>query len=182
MEDLTPIRGIGWLVLFALFFAVAVLAMSLRRDVPGHRVGRLLVVPLVSGGLMVGGIGLSQSDELSDIVPFLDRPVNVILALGAAFLAVALADFLITRLATLPERLWRWRSSATRADVGLAVFVGGAALILLVASLRIADREAAELTDSSATALGSVWGLEVEGVTDLPGQPLGLALRSEVDG
>lgn len=182
MGDLTPIRGIGWLILFSLFFAVAILAMSLRRDVPGHRVGGLLVIPLVSGVLLLGGIGLSQSEELSDILPFLRRPVTAILAVGAAFLAVAVADFLFTRLATLPERLWNWRSSATRANVGLAVFVGGAALVVLVALLRVEGREGIEPTDSSATALGSAWGLEVEGVTDLPGQPLGVALRGKDDG
>lgn len=115
--------------------------MSGRRDVQGGRIGPLLVIPLISGALLVAVLGLRLKDDISRFLPFLTRPITAVVTAGQLSWALAVADRLISRFAKLPNRLWRKRSTRWLGDIGLGVFVGGAALVSGVVMLRLSGAQ-----------------------------------------
>jgi hypothetical protein len=177
MAELTGLFGVEWATVFFVLFGLVLIVMSGRRDVQGGRIGPLLVIPLVSGALLLVALGLRLRDDIPRFLPFLVRPITAVLTVGVAFAAFAVADLLVTRFAKLPNRLWRNRSPRSLGDVGLVVFVGGAALVSGVAMFRLS---ATTRVEAPATGLGA--RLTVENVYPLPSAPLDVELRSARDG
>jgi hypothetical protein len=177
MAELTGLFGVDWATVFFILFGLVLVAMSTRHDVQGVRVGPVLVIPLVSGVLLVTALSIRLADDISRFFPFLARPITAVLTAGAAFVAYAVADLLFTRFAKLPARLWRRDPPPWLGDAGLAVVVGGAALVSGVAMFRLS---AATNVEPPATGLGA--GFTIETTHALPSAPLDVELRSERDG
>ena len=177
MAELTGLYGVEWATVFFILFGLALIAMSGRRDVPGSRVGPLLVIPLLSGALLVAVLWLRLKDDISRFLPFLTRPITLGLTAGLAFVAFAVTDVLLTRFGGLPRRVWRTHDPRLPGDVGLAVFVGGAALVSVVVMLGLSGVAKVE---PPASGLGA--RLTVETVYPLPSAPLDVELRSARDG
>jgi hypothetical protein len=177
MAELTGLYGVDWATVFVVLFGLALVAMSVRRDLHGARVGPFLVIPMLSGVLLITGVSIRMADNISRFFPFLARPVSAVLTVGAAFVAFAVADLLFTRFAKLPARLWRRGSLPWLDEAGLVIFVGGAALVSGVAMFSLS---AVAVVARPANGLGATF--KVETTYPLPSAPLDVALRSERDG
>ncbi len=177
MAELTGLFGIDWAVVFFFLFGATLVAMSRRRDIEGFRVVGFLVIPVLAGTLLLVEFSIRYNSFVRRFFPFLRRPVTVTLVVAVAFVAVAVADLLLTRLARLPGQLWRRPSRARLGDAGLALFIGGPAIAALVTMT--------VLTNSifiQPAATGLALGLRIETVRALPGPPFGIALRGPRDG
>jgi hypothetical protein len=177
MAELTGLFGFDWAIVFFTLFGGALAAMSRRRDVRGLRVAGFLLIPLWSGIGLVVALWVRFPNEISRFLPFLRRPVTALLMVGVAVMAVAMADLVFSRLARLPGRLWNGSSRPWLGDLGLLIFVGGAALVSLGAMLGLAT---AVYIQPAAPGLSG--RLTVQAAHPLPSGPLGVAVRSESDG
>ena len=177
MAELTGLFGLDWAIVFLTLFGGALVVMSRRRDVQGHRVTGFLVVPVVSGMVLVLALWARFPNEIHRFFPFLRRPVTALLIVGAAVMAVAMADLIFTRLARLPGRLWKRTSQPWLGDVGLVIFVGGATIVSLGGMLALTT---AVYVQPTAPGLGT--RVTVKAVHPLPSGPLGIVVRSERDG
>lgn len=177
MTELTGLFGVDWATVFFVLFGLVLVVMSVRRDVQGVRLGPFLVIPLVSGALLIGVLITRMADDISRFSPFLTRPVTALVTVGSAFVAIAVADLLFRRLAGLPERWWGESAPPWIHDFALALIVGGAALASGVAMFRLS---AVTHVEPPASGLGATF--TVEATHPLPSAPLDVELRSERDG
>jgi hypothetical protein len=177
MAELTGLFGFDWAIVFFTLFGVALAAMSWRRDIQGVRVGGFLLIPLLSGVGLVAALWLRFPNEIRRFLPFLGRPITALLLLGAAIMAFAMADFLFARLVPLPGRLWKRSSRSRLVDVGLLIFVGGAAAVSLMAMLGLATG----LYIQPAPP-GLDRRLSIQAAYPLPTGPLGIVVRGPGDG
>jgi hypothetical protein len=177
MAELTGLFGVDWATVFFIIFGFVLVVMSTRHDVQGVRVGPFLVVPLLAGVLLASALYVRLADDISRFLPFLVRPITALLVAGVAFVATAVADLLFTRFAKLPARLWRGEPPPWLGDVGLAVVVGGAALVSGVAMFRLSA-----VTNVEPAAIGLGVGFTIEATQALPSAPLDVELRGERDG
>lgn len=177
MAELTGLFGVDWATVVVILFGMAIAAMSLRRDVGKLRAGPFLIVPLISGMLLVVAIVAMQANNISRFLPLLYRPIDLVFVLGAAVVAVALADLLVTRMIGPAMRVLRSDLRGWAADVVMAIVLGGAALVAVVAISRLSDAVYVERPIGGLDAR-----LEVETLYLLPAMPLDVELRSERDG
>jgi hypothetical protein len=177
MAELTGLFGVDWATLFAVLFAAAVVAMSRRRDLEGYRIAGFLVIPLVSGVLLLIAMGIRFEDDIRRFLPFLVRPVTALVVFVLAFVVAAVADLLFTRFVRIPGRLWKGASTARLGDAGLALFIGGAAVLGFAGMVGLDTR-----TNILPSEPGLASRLEVAATHGLPSPPLGIALRSDRDG
>jgi hypothetical protein len=177
VAELTGLFGVDWATVFLIALGLCMAVMSLRRDVPGLRIGPVLVIPLVSGVLLAATIVLMRSSDISRFSPFITRPVTTAFVFAAVFAAAAIVDVLLTRLAPLPRLLWRARSPALMANVGLAVFVSGVAVASAGAMYRITGVASVE-----PPPLGLRARMTIEATYALPSAPLDVELLDEVTG
>lgn len=177
MADLTGLFGVDWAIVFFLLFGAAVAVMSVRRDRAGFRLGPALAVPLISGTVLIIRIVTTLGDSIRRFAPFLTRTVTVIVIVGAAFVAIAVADFLYSRLAPLPEHVWPTRPPVWVPDLGLLLFLGGAAAASLIAVGRLSSATYVEPLPTGLNAR-----LVVERSYPLPSAPLDVVMDGETSG
>lgn len=177
MAELTGLDGVDWATVYFILFGFALAAMSARRDVDGSRVGSLLVIPMLSGVLLVATIGIRSADDIHRLLPFLLRPVTAALAVGALLVSAAVADLLFTRFVRLPYLLWRKAPPPWLGDASLALFVAGAAFASGVTMIRLSPTTH---TGQNVSGLGA--NFSIEAVYPLPSPPLDVELRSDGEG
>jgi hypothetical protein len=177
MAELTGLFGVDWATLFVVLFAATVVAMSRRRDVEGSRIAGFLVIPLVSGILLLMAMAIRFEDDVRRFLPFLRRPVTALLAFVLGFVAVAVAELLFTRFVGIPGRLWKGASRTRLGDAGLAFFIGGAVVLGFAGMVGLDTRT--HILPSGPTLAP---GLEVAATHGLPSPPLGITLLSDRDG
>jgi hypothetical protein len=177
VAELTGLFGVDWATVFFVLFGISIAAMSLRRDVPGFRVGPFLVVPLISGVLLVVAVAVLRATDIRRFSPFLTRPITIAFVIAAAIVAVAIADLLFTRFAKILSRVWHGDDRRWRADASLAIFLGGAALLSALAMDRLG---ASTSIEPAAGGLGA--DASIVATYHLPEAPLDVALQSERDG
>jgi hypothetical protein len=177
VAELTGLFGIDWATVALILFGVAIAAMSLRRDVGRLRAGPFHIVPLAAGILLVLAIWTMQADNISRFLPLLVRPIDLVFVFAAAVAAVALADLLFTRIIGSAIRVLRSDPRSWAADLVVAIFVGGAALVGVATMSRLSDAVYIERAIGGLDAR-----LEVDSVYPLPAIPLDVELRSDQDG
>jgi len=97
----------------------------------------------------------------------------------ALFFGATAADFLVSRVAGVTSRLLGSGPSARRADVGLGVSLVLPAVIAFVSIMQLDERTTSGY-ERSRLLLSSVATLRA--AFELPGQPVGLAFRTESEG
>jgi len=166
VEALTGVGSGQWLSLFTVVGALALAASALRRREGQVRLGRVALLPLIgaAGFLTVAVLGGHLSPQ---VFRALARPVNIGVLVGAAVVAVALVDLLYARalpaLASLLSRIGPARPY--RYDLALA--------LLLVPAVIGAD-----LIVARQTAAPEQHGLATVEAFELPGDPMGIVMRT----
>ncbi|MGI8520808.1 MAG: PQQ-dependent sugar dehydrogenase [Actinomycetota bacterium] len=176
MTGLTGFFGTDWLLMALILFGAAVVAMSRRSDVAGYRIRGFLLVPSLAGAALVVLVGIRFGSDVRRFAPFLRRPVTAVLVLAVAFTVGAVADVLFARFVGLPGRILARTRRDRAGDIGLAVFIGGAAI------LGFAGMVAMKAGTTGGPSVNQSTTLKVEAIHRLPSSPLGIALRSDRDG
>src|SRR5688572_16307262 len=176
MTELTGFFGTDWLLLALVLFGAAVVAMSRRSDVAGSRIRGFLLVPSLVGAALVMLVGIRFGSDVQRFAPFLRRPVTAVLVLAVALTVGAVADVLFTRFVGMPSRILSRTRRDRAGDIGLAVFIGGAAILGFVGMGAMKAETSGDPSVNRSTTL------KVEAIHRLPSPPLGIALRSDRDG
>ena len=177
MAELTGLFGIDWAAVVLILFGAALAAMSLRRDVGRIRAGPLYLVPLASGMFLVLAIGTMQADNISRFLPNLVRPIDLVIVVAATVVAIAVADLLFTRIVGPAIRVLRKDPHSWTADLVMAIFLGGAALVGVATMHRLSGAVYVERAIGGLDAR-----LEVSSVYPLPAVPMDVELRGDRDG
>jgi hypothetical protein len=177
VAELTGLFGVDWATVLFVLSGISIAVMSLRRDVPGSRVGPFLLVPLAAGLFLVGAVIALRASDIRRFSPFLVRPVTLAFVAATAVVAVAVADLLFTRFAKVLVRAWHGGRRGWIADASLAIVVGGAALVGVLVMDRLG---AATSIESPPGGLGAA--AAIVATYRLPEAPLDVELRSRQDG
>jgi hypothetical protein len=166
VEDVTGLGSGQWLSLFVLVGALVLAANALRKQEGRLRLGRVALLPLVgAAGLLIAAVlGRNLSPE---VFLTLARPVSIAVLVASAVVAFALVELLYTRvlpiIASVLSRIGPARPY--RYDLGLT--------LLLVAAVI-----GAGVVVSRRTAAPEARGLAGSETFQLPGDPMGIVMRT----
>ena len=177
MQDLTGLTGLDWLLVLLVALALVLCVEARRRDVDGTRLGGWLVVPLVTGLVLLVAVVALYADELRHLSGQLgDRAAGIVALVGVLVTAVAFGDLLVARLAGIARWLLRpLGERRLRSDGALVLGVALPAALALGLAPQADERLVSGLELARIEAGG---GAAVSASYVLPGHPLDLALRT----
>ena len=180
MEELTGIRAFDW-VLAAMYAVAAVLVVgSPFWRSPGTRVGGVLVLPFAVG---LGGIAALALTFRAETRTFLgavvDKGVTLVVAALVVLVSVAIADFLVSRVASLVAATRVFRRTRREGDAALAVALVLPAALAWVGIVKLDDHTISSYEASQAIASGAVTVVEEH---ELPSQPMDVSMQTATEG
>jgi hypothetical protein len=180
VEQLTGIRAFDWVLAGLYAVAAALLVGSLLWRSPGTRIRRVLLVPAAVGAAGIGVLALAFRAETRTFLETVgDKAAALLAAALVVLVAVALADFLVSRVAALVTSTHVFRRFGREADAALAVALVVPAVVAWLGIVKLDDRTISTYENSKVAASG---GAAIQTEYALPAEPLDVSLRGADDG
>ena len=180
MEELTGIRAFDWVLAGMYAVAGVLIAGSLVWRSRGTRVRGVLVVPLAVGVLGIAALALTFPAETRTFFgAVVDKGAALVVAALVLLVSVAIADFLVVRVASLVASTHVFRRSKREADAALAVALVLPAALAWVGIVKLDDRTISSYEATQAVVSGSVTVVQEH---ELRSQPMDVSMRTATEG
>jgi hypothetical protein len=180
VEQLTGIHAFDWMLAALYAVAAALVVGSLLWRSPGTRIRGVLVVALAVGVAGIGALAVTFPDDTRTFLRTVDeRAAALLVAALVLLVGAAIADFLVSRVASLIASARPFRRGRRGGDVALALVLVIAAVVAWVGIVKLDDRTISTYESAQSTPSGSA---TIEAEHELPAQPMDVALRGANDG
>lgn len=174
MRALTGLDNAGWALAGLYFFALVLILRSRTAKVDGTRVRGVLIAPALLGLVLVAAFGARYWSDTLRVLRLMPKSKwGVVVSLGAAFVALAVVELLLTTIAAVPALLrMRARPHRLVSDLAVtaAVAVCAVAGYTLLSRLHAADAVPplgpGEMRVRASYAIGAVTDIEFRSSRD----------------